>query len=92
MEGDQMKEPERLSQMSRCFLGHPEVGSSMEAVPPDAMEGVKAVGQRIDKSMGRHGLVEGRIENGYLRHSRKNLPGRFDPQEVRRVVERGQGD
>ena len=78
--------------MSRCFLGHPEVGSSMEAVPPDAMEGVKAVGQRIDKSMGRHRLVEGRIEDRHLGHARENLPGRFDPQEVRRVVERGEGD
>jgi hypothetical protein len=68
-----MKDLERLSEISRGFLGHPEVGGSMEAVPPDVMERVKAVGQRIDKSMGRHGLVEGRIENRYLRHARENF-------------------
>jgi hypothetical protein len=92
MEGDQIKGGERFLQVSRCFLGYPEMRRSMEAVPPDAMQGVKAVGQRINKCMGRHGLVEGRIENRYLGYAWENLPGRFDPQKVCRVVKRGEGD
>jgi hypothetical protein len=64
----------------------------MEAVPSDAMKGIKAVGQCVGKSMGRHGLVEGRIENRYLGHARKNPFGCFDPQEVRRVVKWCEGD
>ena len=36
--------------------------------------------------------MEGRIEDRHLGHARENLPGRFDPQEVRRIVKRGEGD
>ena len=66
----------------------PEMGLPVEPVAPDAVILVPLVGKGVDVRRFGHGLVEGGIEDGDLRHLRQEFLRGTDPGQVRRVVQR----
>ncbi len=64
---------------------------AVEAVAAHAVLFVPLVGQRIDIGMFRHGLVEGGVEDGHMRHVGQDRLGRLDAGDIRRVVQRAPG-
>ena len=60
----------------------------MEAIATDAVLLIEGIGKGIHIGMLGHRLVEGRIEDPYLRSIREHLRHSLDTQDIRRVVQR----
>jgi len=63
---------------------------SVKAVSSNAKLFVQLIRDGVGESVGRHGLVIGRIEYSDLRHVRQQFPGDFDTEQVGRIVQWGE--
>lgn len=72
------------------FAGHKAVACAVCAVAADLVFFVELVGDAVEVSLARHGLVEGGVEHGDLREAREELGGAFHTGSVCRFVERGE--
>ena len=88
--GDEAQVLEGATQEVRCLLGGVAVARAVGAVTTDAVVVVVAHGQRVHVGLGRHGLVEGRVEYGYLRSLGQQLAQQVDAGVGAGVVQRGE--
>ena len=90
MQGDQVYFLQGPSQVPGRFLGHKEVGGAVKAIAADLMIFIEFIRKGIVIGVGRQGLVKHGVEDRHLGHLGKRFPQDFDPQQIGRVVERGQ--
>ena len=88
--GDEAQVLEGATQEVRCLLGGIAVARAVGAVATDAVVVVVAHGQRVHVGLGRHGLVESRVEDGYLRSLGQQLAQQVDAGVGAGVVQRGE--
>ncbi len=72
------------------FAGHETVACAVCAVAADLVFFVELVGDAVEVSLTRHGLVEGGVEHGDLREAREELGGAFHTGGVCGFVQRGE--
>ena len=72
------------------FAGHEAVACAMGAVTADFVFFVELVGDAVEVSHARHGLVEGGVEHGDLREAREELGGAFHTGGVCGFMQRGE--
>ncbi len=73
-----------------AHTGHELVGGAVRTITADAVFFIVFVRQAIHIGIGRHGLMESRVEGDHLRNGRKHLLHGVDTQQVGRVVQRGE--
>ena len=88
--GDEVALFDSFSQQDCRTLGNIEVAGAVETVPPHTMFFVPLVRYRVHVGMFRHTLMKSGVENGDVRHVGQVGLSRFDPGNVRRIVQRGQ--
>ncbi len=91
MDGDQVAFFQGPAQQPGALAGHILVGGAVEAVAADAVLFIQFIGQGIEKGLGRHGLVKGRIKDRHLGHLGEKLPGHPDAVQVGRIMQGRQG-
>ena len=64
------------------------VARAVEAVAADAVLLIVLVGDSVDEGLGRHGLMEGRVEDDDVRLAGEHVHDGLEAHEVRGVVER----
>ena len=74
----------------RADPGDVLVARAVGAVTADAVLLIVLVGKAVHEGVGRHRLVEGRVEGDDLRDRREHGLHGTDAQQVRRIVERGE--
>jgi len=72
--------------------GYVPVRGAVEAVFADVLFRIELVRQCVEVGVFGHGLVEGGVEDGDVRHVREELFGRLDTVQVRWVVQRCQAE
>ena len=72
------------------FGSHETVACAVCAVAADLVFFVELVGDAVEVSLTRHGLVEGGVEHGDLRERREELGGAFHTGGVCRFMQRGE--
>ena len=72
------------------FAGHEAVACTVCAVAANLVFFVELVGDAVEVSLARHGLVEGGVEHGDLREPREELGGAFHAGGVCGFVQRGE--
>jgi len=88
MAGDYFEFAERALEDFGRLQRNIAVRGTVEAVTADAVLLVKVVGQAVEVGVRRQRLVEGSVENGDLRHIRKELQGNADTGDVDRIMQR----
>ena len=66
--------------------------SAVEAVAAHTVLGLIFLRHTIHIGLGRHGLMESRVEHSHLRHGGHHLFAGFNAHQVSRIVERSQRD
>ena len=80
----------RLAEVAGGGGGDEFVAGAVEAVLAEAVLGVPLVGDGVEEGLGRHRLVEGRVEDGHLHRVREEFLGDLDAHQVRGVVQRAE--
>ncbi len=90
MEADETRLVQRLADKFSGRLGDELVGGAVEAVAAQAVFRIPLGGNRIEIGLRRHGLVEGRVEDGHLRGGGKKFLRHLDAHQVGGIVQRAQ--
>ena len=90
MAGDDLQAVIRLAEDLGRPARHIAVRGAVEAVFADAELLIQIIGQGVHVGLGRHGLVESRIEDGDLGNAGHGFLAGFDAGHVRRIVQRRQ--
>ena len=80
----------RLIQKVRHLLGNKLMRGAVEAVTTDIKLRCDLCVERVQSSSWRHGVEETSVEDGDVRHVRKQLARLFDAYDIGRVVQRRQ--
>ena len=89
MTGDKTQIAHVLTHHFGCLLGNVFMGSTMKTITTQAVFDVHFVRQAIQICYSGHGLMEGRIENSYLRCIIHQAHTGLDAVQVRRIMQRG---
>ncbi|EKD39414.1 MAG: cAMP-binding protein [uncultured bacterium] len=89
MNGDRIEGIQRLAHEPRALGCHIFMGSPVKTVPADALLFIQFARDGVVIGVGRDGLVEGGVEDCYLRHPDEKLLRHPNAVDIRRVVERG---
>ena len=90
MDADEIGLGEGLAEEFGGFLGDELVGGAVEPIFAEAVFRVPLVGHGVEIGLGRHGLVEGGVEDGDLRRIGEEFLRDFDAHQVGRIVQRAE--